>query len=323
LAVFADTYVIQHHRLAKRENMTLRDFGLLFALMALWGLNFSVIKLGVSTVHPLVLTALRFSAAVFPLIFFIKKPDVEWRYLMAYGLSFGVGVWGLTTLSIGAGVSAGMASLLLDMSVVSGLLVGWFFLNETITRNKILGVGLALLGLALIMLADGGAVTGKGLTLVLMASVFWSFNSLIVKRANTQSIFAFNVWGMLFAPLPLLLLAVIFEGTQVIAELPNQFTQWTLFSVLFQAYPTTLLGYWFWNKMIMKYSISSVAPLTLLVPVFGILGGYWFYDEAIGASQIIAALLILLGLFVGQMALPKLSFFKRLRGDSCKKSTML
>jgi O-acetylserine/cysteine efflux transporter len=186
-----------------------------------------------------------------------------------------------------------------------------------------LGVGLALLGLALIMLADGGAVTGKGLILVLMASVFWSFNSLIVKRANTQSIFAFNVWGMLFAPLPLLLLAVIFEGTQVIAELPNQFTQWTLFSVLFQAYPTTLLGYWFWNKMIMKYSISSVAPLTLLVPVFGILGGYWFYDEAIGASQIIAALLILLGLFVGQMALPKLSFFKRLRGDSCKKSTML
>jgi O-acetylserine/cysteine efflux transporter len=322
LAVFADTDVIQHHRLAKRENMTLRDFGLLFALMALWGLNFSVIKLGVSTVHPLVLTALRFSAAVFPLIFFIKKPDVEWRYLMAYGLSFGVGVWGLTTLSIGAGVSAGMASLLLDMSVVSGLLVGWFFLNETITRNKILGVGLALLGLVLIMVADGGAVTGKGLILVLMASVFWSFNSLIVKRANTQSIFAFNVWGMLFAPLPLLLLAVIFEGTQAITELPNQFTQWTLFSVLFQAYPTTLLGYWFWNKMIMKYSISSVAPLTLLVPVFGILGGYCFYDEPIEMSQIIAAMLILLGLFMGQMALPKLSFFKRLRGNSCKKSTM-
>ena len=302
--------------------MKLRDFGLLFALMALWGLNFSVIKLGVNSVHPLVLTALRFSFAVFPLIFFIKKPDVPWRYLIAYGLSFGVGVWGLTTLSIGAGVSAGMASLLLDMSVVSSLLVGWLCLNETITRNKLLGAGLALLGLALIMYSEGGSVTGKGLVLVLMASMFWSVNGLIVKRANTKAIFAFNIWGMLFAPLPLLLLAVTFEGTQVVTELPNQFTQWALFSALFQAYPTTLLGYWFWNKMIMKYSVSSVAPMTLLVPVFGILGGYWFYDESIETSQIIAAILILLGLFVGQMALPQLSFFKRLRGDSCKKSTM-
>lgn len=302
--------------------MKLRDFGLLFALMALWGLNFSVIKLGVNSVHPLVLTALRFSFAVFPLIFFIKKPDVPWRYLIAYGLSFGVGVWGLTTLSIGAGVSAGMASLLLDMSVVSSLLVGWLCLNETITRNKLLGAGLALLGLILIMYSEGGSVTGKGLVLVLMASMFWSINGLIVKRANTKAIFAFNIWGMLFAPLPLLLLSVIFEGTQVVTELPNQFTQWTLFSVLFQAYPTTLLGYWFWNKMIMKYSVSTVAPMTLLVPVFGIFGGYWFYDESIETSQVIAAGLILLGLFVGQMAMPKLSFLKRLRGDSCKKSTM-
>jgi O-acetylserine/cysteine efflux transporter len=109
---------------------------------------------------------------------------------------------------------------------------------------------------------------------------------------------------MSFAPLPLLLLAVFFQGTQVITELPNQFNQWTLFSVLFQAYPTTLLGYWFWNKMIMKYAISSVAPMTLLVPVFGILGGYVFYDEVVEMSHIIAAVLILLGLCIGQMALP-------------------
>ncbi|WOD06252.1 EamA family transporter [Marinomonas sp. GJ51-6] len=239
--------------------MKLRDLGLLFALMALWGFNFSVIKLGVNTIDPLVLTALRFSFAVFPLVFFIKKPDVQWRYLIAYGLSFGVGVWGMTTLSISAGLSAGMASLLLDMSVVSGLFVGWFFLHEKITKNKLLGTGLALLGLLLIMYSEGGAVTFKGLVLVLIASIFWSVNGLIVKRVNTTSIFAFNVWGMLFAPLPLLLLAVFTHGSETLTNLPRQFTEWTLFSVLFQAYPTTLLGYWFWNKMIMKYSVSSVA----------------------------------------------------------------
>lgn len=281
--------------------MKLKDFALLFALMALWGLNFSVIKLGVNNIDPLMLTALRFTFAVFPLVFFIKRPNVQWRYLIVYGLSFGVGVWGLTTLSIRLGLSAGMASLLLDMSVVSSLLVGYFVLKEKLTFNKLLGAGLALIGLFIIMQADGGVITTSGLVLVLLASVCWSVNGVIVKWANTRDIFAFNVWGMLFAPAPLISLAVMLNGTGVITTLLSEFNQSALFSVLFQAYPTTLLGYWLWNKMIVKYSISSVAPMTLLVPVFGILGGYWFYDEVISFSQIVAGGLILAGLLISQM----------------------
>ncbi|MEO9655997.1 EamA family transporter [Marinomonas sp.] len=285
--------------------MKQRDFWLLFALMALWGFNFSVIKLGVNDIDPLVLTALRFSCAVLPLIFFIKRPNVAWRYLIAYGLSFGVGVWGLTTLSLDVGMSVGMASLLLDMSVVSGLLIGWWLLDETITKNKLLGAALAIIGLLLIVWDTGGAISVQGLILVLAASAFWSVNGLILKKANTRSVFAFNIWGMAFAPLPLLLIALTFHGSDAITNLPQQFSGWTLFSVLFQAYPTTLFGYWLWNKMIMKYSLSSVAPMTLLVPVFGILGGYWFYDESISLLEIAAAILILMGLFVSQMTLPK------------------
>ncbi|AEF55944.1 EamA family transporter [Marinomonas posidonica] len=281
--------------------MKLRDFCLLFALMALWGLNFSVIKLGVNNIDPLMLTALRFTFAVFPLVLFIKRPNVPWRYLMAYGLSFGVGVWGLTTLSIRLGLSAGMASLLLDMSVVSSLLVGYFVLKEKLTFNKLFGAGLALLGLLIIIRADGGAITMAGLLLVLLASVFWSVNGVIVKWANTREIFAFNLWGMLFAPVPLVLLSVMLNGPSVVTDLMTEFNQSALFSALFQAYPTTLLGYWLWNKMIVKYSISSVAPMTLLVPVFGLLGGHWFYDEVITVSQIVAGGLILAGLFISQI----------------------
>ncbi|MBJ7555883.1 EamA family transporter [Marinomonas spartinae] len=281
--------------------MKLKDVLLLVALMALWGFNFSVIKLGTNEIDPLVLTALRFTFAVFPVIFFIKRPEVKWRYLFGYGLSFGVGVWGMTTLSIYAGLSAGMASLLLDMSVVSSLLVGWLCLNETITRHKLCGAGLALFGLLLIMLSKGESVTVQGVILVLVASVFWSVNGLIVKRANTQSVFAFNVWAMMFAPLPLLVLAMLSHGVQAVTLLPERFNGWALFSIVFQAYPTTLLGYWFWNKMMMTYSMSSVAPMTLLVPVFGILGGYWFYGEVVSFNEVMAAGFILLGLFIGQM----------------------
>jgi O-acetylserine/cysteine efflux transporter len=281
------------------------DFVLLLALMALWGLNFSVIKLGVNNVNPLILTAMRFAFAVVPLIFFIPKPDVKWRYLIAYGLTFGVGVWGLTTLSVHAGNSAGMASLLLDMSVVSSLLVGWLVLKETISFPKIAGSALALIGLLLIVVFDGGSVTPVGLALVLAASVFWSVNGVIVKWANTPNVFAFNIWAMAFAPIPLVVLAVMVYGPETVLSLPQELNRWAVFSALFQAYPTTLLGYWFWNKMIVKYSVSAVAPMTLLVPVFGILGGTVFYQEPIEFVQIVAAVLILSGLMVGEMKLKK------------------
>lgn len=277
------------------------DAFFLVLLMALWGFNFSIIKLGVNNLNPLVLTALRFSFAVFPVIFFIPRPAVAWRYLVMYGLSFGIGVWGLTTLSVYAGNSLGMTSLLLDMSVVSALLLGWLVLGERITAPKLVGSLAALLGLALIIYFDDGVITPLGLVLVLAASTFWTLNNIILKKSGTRSVFAFNVWAMLFAPLPLLLIAVISFGPQVILDVPQQLNAGAWLSILFQAYPTTLLGYWYWNKMIVRYSISLLAPINLLVVVFGILGGVLFWDEVIEWPHVVATLLILGGILISQM----------------------
>ena len=51
---------------------------LLIALgvITVWGLNFSVIKLGVNEMDPLILTGLRFTFAALPAILFIPKPKV-------------------------------------------------------------------------------------------------------------------------------------------------------------------------------------------------------------------------------------------------------
>lgn len=283
--------------------MTRQDSLLLVLLMALWGFNFSVIKLGVNNFDPFLLTALRFTLAVLPLIFFVKRPNVPWRYLITYGITFGVGVWGLTTLSVGAGLTSGLASLLLDMSVISSLLVGRYLLKEQVTVGKVLGSVLALIGLGLIIWNQDGTVTPLGLALVLSASVFWSINGLIVKRSGTRAVFAFNIWGMAFAPIPLFVLALIVSGSSSVMQSIAEINGSVLFSAAFQAYPTTLLGYWLWNKMIVKYSVSDVAPMTLLVPVFAMIGGYLFFDESLDAVQATAAVVILLGVAISEMKL--------------------
>ena len=56
---------------------------------ALWGFNFVVIRIGIDNFPPLLFSAFRFSLAALPLVFFIRKPDVPWRIIIAIGLVLG------------------------------------------------------------------------------------------------------------------------------------------------------------------------------------------------------------------------------------------
>lgn len=279
--------------------MSVRDLLLAIALMCLWGFNFSVIKLGADQIHPIMLTTLRFIFATIPVIFFVKRPNVHPGYLIGYGITFGLGVWGVMTWSITLGVSAGMAGLLMQLSVVFSLILGVWIFKEALTLSKLVGAGFAVLGLAVALTLSDGSVSAIGVAMSLIAALSWSVTSVIVKRSKTTQVFAFSVWGMLFAPIPLLLIAIMSGGIEVVTLLPQQLNQEVWFSILFQAYPTTLLGYWFYNQLMLRYPLATVAPLTLLVPVFGLLGSFIFYNEVISGTKIIACGLILLGVVIG------------------------
>ncbi|MCL6415268.1 EamA family transporter [Aestuariirhabdus sp. Z084] len=280
--------------------MTARDLLITLALMALWGFNFSAIKLGADRIDPMVLTALRFSFAIFPVIFFIPRPSVATGYLVAYGLTFGVGIWGMMVWSIQMGVSAGMAGLLMDMSLISSMLLGYWVLKERIALKQWIGAALAVIGLMICLMLTDGSVPINGLPLCLIAAFSWSLMSLIVKKSGTTQVFAFSVWGMAFAPLPLALLAYLFHGAEAFTALPGQFSKEVWFSILFQAYPTTLLGYWIWNRMTLKYPLSTMAPFTLLTPVFGLIGSHYFFAEQVSTLKLLAFVCILGGLAISQ-----------------------
>lgn len=288
--------------------MRLNDLLLGLAIMCLWGFNFSVIKLGADQINPILLTTLRFTFAVLPVIFFIKRPRVKLRYLIGYGVTFGVGVWGMMTSAISLGVSAGMAGVLMDLSLISSLLIGWLVLKEKITPRQSVGALLILIGALVSLSLQDGSVPLAGLLLVLIGALSWSIIGLIVKMANTQQVFAFSVWGMLFAPIPLATLALISYGPEVFIALPEQMNTSVWFSILFQAYPTTLLGYWLWNRLITQYPLSTVAPLTMLTPVFGLIGSALFHGEVISNAKLLACSLILVGFLIGQW---QQSWFKR------------
>lgn len=276
--------------------MTRNDFLLALLVMAIWGFNFSMIKLGITDVHPLLATAARFSLAVIPAIFFIARPQVAWRYLISYGLVFGVGIWGMASWSITAGLSSGMSSVLLSSNALISMAVGIFIHKESASSRKLLGAFTALIALVVLVTATNGNITVQGLMFILIAASSWTLMGVIVKASKTNQAFAFNVWGMLFAPVPLVLFAVGIYGPGIVGQAFELWNTNTTIAVMFQAYPTTLFGYWVWNRLLIRYPLSTTAPLTLLVPVFALISGYAMYGESLSYAQMIACVLFLIGI---------------------------
>lgn len=274
---------------------------LLLAILvtAIWGVNFSVIKLGLHTTDPFILAAIRFTLSALPALFFIKKPDVPWRYLIGYGLIFGIGLWGLVNLGIKTGLSAGIASLALQFSAFFTLLLGSLIFRERLSRYQITGFVIACAGLLSIVFVTDGSVTLSGMLLVMAGALAWSVANIIIKKAGTKQVFAFLVWSSAFSPLPLFGLDWLVNGSSGFTEMFRHMDNRALLSVLFQVYPNTLFGYWIWNSLLKQYPVSTVAPLSLLVPVFGILGSMMIFGEHISPQKMLALLLIIIGLTVG------------------------
>ena len=266
---------------------------------AIWGLNFPVTKLGLAAIDPLLLTALRFTLAALPWVFFVKRPPIAIKWLAAYGLIFGVAMWALINLGIEWGVPPGTAALLIQFSAFFTMGWGVLLFREHLSPGQMLGMGLAVLGLVSIILASPGHGTTLGYGLLLVSAFSWSVGNVFIKQSKVREMFAFVVWASVFPPIPLLAITWLAHGPAPFAALATQFEWVAVFSLLFQVYAATHFCYWGWNLLLREYPVSTVAPLSLLIPVFGIAGSMLMLGHRVGYSEGVSMVLILSALAVG------------------------
>ncbi|WP_256079586.1 EamA family transporter [Massilia sp. YIM B04103] len=266
---------------------------------AVWGLNFPITKLGLAHIDPLLLTAIRFTLAALPWIFFVKRPRVALKWLAIYGLIFGVAMWALINIGITLGVPPGSAALLIQFSAFFTLGWGVLLFRESLTLPQLAGMALALLGLLGILFDSPGKASMLGLALVLVSALAWSVGNVVIKLSKVQEIFAFVVWASLFPPLPLFLLTWLLHGEAPFTGLAAQLNAVSLFSLAFQVYGATHFCYWGWNLLLREYPASRVAPLSLLIPVFGMASSVVIVHQTPGVLVCLSMALILAALAVG------------------------
>ena len=264
-----------------------------------WGLNFPITKLGLRAIDPFVLTGLRFALAALPWVFFIKRPAVPFGYVAAYGVIFGLGMWGVINYGIQLGVSPGIASLLIQLSVFFTLGWGYVLFKETIRGAQWAGAFLALIGLTGIIANQQGEHAVLGVLIIVFSALAWSIGNVIIKTSGVKEIFSFMVWASLFPPIPLFLMAWWVHGDAAFVSLPANLDLTAVWSLLFQVFLATHFAYWGWNTLLKAYPVSTVAPLSLLIPVFGIASSMLILGERVGTANLVFIAVIISGLAIG------------------------
>lgn len=299
--------------------MPWRHLVLALAVVLVWGSNFVVIRLGLEHLPPLTLATLRYVFALLPAVFFLPRPQVPWRTLMLYGFAAG-GQFALLFIAMGGGgtlvadarasgdadaagwISPGLASLAIQTQVFFTVGLAIWLRGERLRRPQVLGLMLAVAGLAGITLHGEGGAQPLGLALVLLAAASWACGNLVVMHAPRVDMLAFVVWASLFSIPPLAALALWVEGPAAIAHglRTATFSSWA--AVLWQAVGNTLFGYAAWGWLLARHPAASVSPLALGVPIVGLTTSALWLGEPMPAWKLIGAALVLTGLAVPVLA---------------------
>ncbi|CAM5196271.1 O-acetylserine/cysteine efflux transporter OS=Castellaniella defragrans OX=75697 GN=HNR28_003368 PE=4 SV=1 [Castellaniella defragrans] len=150
-----------------------------------------------------------------------------------------------------------------------------------------------------------------GFGLTLLAALAWAGGNVILKSAGSVSMLSLVVWGALLPPIPFLLLSAVFEGTDQLAWNLTHFS-WRLAGVVaYLAGLATVVGYVLWGRLLARHPVAKVAPLSLLVPVVGLLCADVFLGERLEFWQWVGGAVVLAGLVANLFGARWLS---RLRG---------
>lgn len=282
--------------------MRLTDWGWALLVVLIWGVNFVVIHVGLGGVPPLLLGALRFLLVALPAVFLVPRPRIPFRWLLAYGLTISFGQFALLFSAMQVGMPAGVASLVLQAQMIFTLLFGALLLGERWLRHQPAALGLATLGLlVLASQQQAGGMSLAGFLLTLGAAASWGLGNIVTRRISQLgqvNLLGLVVWGALVPPLPFLAAAYWLEGPAEMVNALNHLSWLSLLAILYLALMATIVGYGLWGRLLQRYPVAQVAPLTLLVPVVGLLAARLLLDERLQGGQWVGIGLVLAGLLV-------------------------
>ena len=169
--------------------------------------------------------------------------------------------------------------------------------GEQLNRNRIIGLLIAISGVALCLISDAEMAsleTIKGDVMCLVAAIFWAMIALMPRTTKIsrstpemQLLYQLAVSGIIltsFAPM--------------LEDPIRNLTPEILAIFSFQVIFVVSIGFIFWFWAISVYPTADMASFSLLSPLFGVFFGWIIFNDQITIEFLVALLLVIGGIVI-------------------------
>jgi drug/metabolite transporter (DMT)-like permease len=234
---------------------------------------------------------------LFLLLFVLRRPlrPANWLLTIVVGLFGMTGSIGLTIWALASG-GAGKTSVLVYSMPVWLLLMSWIILGERVRGAQWVSVGIALVGLVLVISPWRPEGTGLSNLLGVCAGVCSAASAvcakLLFRGEKKVDLLTLNAWQMLFGSIPLL---IIVFATQSPASMFST-SPWYMISLFYNVVFVCGLSLLLWFYTLRHLSAGTAGLGRLTAPVVGVVASWVQLGERPDRYEAIGIILIIAGL---------------------------
>ncbi|CAK1763420.1 Drug/metabolite transporter (DMT)-like permease [Vibrio crassostreae] len=268
----------------------------LIMLAAIWGGSFLFMRIAANPLGPAVLIEARVLCAAVTLLlvsFYLKRKlsfNAHAKHFFILGL-FNTALPFLFFAYAAQTLNASTLAILNSTAPIWAAIIGAIWTKTTLEARVLLGLGIGVTGVGVLVGWDAMNI-GQEAILPIFAAVMAAFSYGIASNYTKQApkVEAFNnAHGSMWAAVLIVLPFVFFMPMQ---EAPNLTIT---MSVILLGAVCTGLAYLLYFNLINELGAPSALSVTFLIPVFGILWGNLFLDEAIGINTVVGSILVITG----------------------------
>jgi O-acetylserine/cysteine efflux transporter len=271
---------------------------LILLLCLIWGFNFVLMKEANTAFPPVLFAAYRFglgTVVLFIIIYFKKIPfpnkrDMKWYILcgLLQTTFFNIAI----QISLNH-ISAGITSVLTySMPFWLTLMAHFVIPHEKLTVKKSIGLLSGILGLLIAMHIKLGGSMGAML-LALSSGLAWAVSNIIIKQKLTHNNnIQFTAWQMAVGAIGLAGYSLVFEHG------PSHWGVMPVIYILFGGVIASAFGFVLWFYILSNTEASKASISLLLVPMVGLISGYFVLHETLRIETTIGILFILFGIWL-------------------------
>lgn len=278
-----------------------KSVGAMLLLAVMWGLSIPITKLGLETIPPLTLTALRFLVAV-PLFLLLAagRLRIPWR---AAPSVIALGVMGITLGNVAQsfgvqGTSASVGTIISATIPIFIVILATIRLKQPVAQRQWIGLLAAFGGIALVAIGSGSGVNdlsrttaaGVGWMLVSAAAIafYYIWSAELTEKFGTLPVASWNALAGLVAILPL-------AGWELAYE-PLRITTQAVWAIAYLGIMVTVAGLLLWLYLLRAVPARVAASVQYLQPVFGIAAASFLFGDRLGLMFAAGVMMILGGL---------------------------